>query len=80
MKDFLIYLAKSLVRFPDDVTITEKTLSDGAIEYVLRVNPEDMGKIIGRSGRTAQALRQMASARAALDNKRIHVEIAEEDE
>jgi len=80
MKDFLIYLAKSLVRFPDDVTITEKTLSDGAIEYVLRVNPEDMGKIIGRSGRTAQALRQMASARAALDNKRVHVEIAEEDE
>ncbi|MEW6236558.1 MAG: KH domain-containing protein [Candidatus Omnitrophota bacterium] len=80
MKDFLIYLAKSLVRFPDDVTITEKTLNDGAIEYVLRVNPEDMGKIIGRSGRTAQALRQMASARAALENKRVHVEIAEENE
>ncbi len=80
MKDLLIYLTKSLVKYPEDVEITEKKLDDGTIEFTLHVHQEDMGKIIGRNGRTAQAIRQVMSARASLDNLRTHIEIAEEDE
>lgn len=80
MKELITYLAKSLVKYPDDVEISERTLDDNTLEFTIRVNPDDMGKIIGRNGRTAQAIRQLMSARGSLENRRTQVEIAEEDD
>lgn len=79
VKDFLIYLTKSLVKHPDDVQVTERDLEDGTIEFTLKVNPDDMGRIIGRNGKTARALRLLVSAKGSLENKRTSVEIAEEN-
>ena len=78
VKDFLIYLSKSLVSCPDEVLVTERTLEDGTEEYTIQVSPNDMGRIIGRNGKTARALRLLVSAKASLENKRTLVEIAEE--
>ena len=78
MKDLLIYLAKSLVKNPDDVIISEKILENGTIEYTLKVNPEDMGRIIGKGGKTARAIRLLVGAKASIVNKRTLVEIADE--
>ncbi|MGI6455767.1 MAG: KH domain-containing protein [bacterium] len=78
MKELLTYLAKSLVRFPDEVVVTEKVLEDNTLEYTLKVNPEDMGRVIGKNGKTAQALRMLVSARGSLEKKRTRVEIEQE--
>lgn len=78
MKELLTYLAKSLVRFPDEVVVTEKVLEDNTLEYTLKVNPEDMGRVIGKNGKTAQALIMLVSARGSLEKKRTRVEIEQE--
>lgn len=78
VKEFLNYLSRSLVKCPDDVEIREKELEDGTFEYTLKVNPEDMGRVIGRNGKTARALRLLVSAKGSLENKKTSVEIAEE--
>ncbi|MDX9754847.1 MAG: KH domain-containing protein [bacterium] len=78
MKDLLLYLSKSLVKHPEDVLVGEKELEDGTIEYSLKVNPEDMGRIIGRNGKTARAIRLLVSARGSMINKRTQVEIKED--
>lgn len=72
------YLSRSLVKHPDEVEIKEKTLEDGTSEYTLCVNPEDMGRVIGRNGKTARALRLLISARGFQNNIKTSVEIAEE--
>ena len=51
MKDLLLYIARSLVEHPDDVTVTEKQGPD-ELTLELRVAPDDMGKVIGRQGRS----------------------------
>ena len=53
MKDLLLYIARSLVEHPDDVTVTEKQGAD-ELTLELRVAPDDMGKVIGRQGRIAK--------------------------
>jgi uncharacterized protein len=78
MKDLLVFLSKSLVKHPDEVDIQEKVLEDGTLEFSLRVNPEDMGRIIGRNGKTARAIRLRVSAKASMENKRTVVEIKED--
>jgi predicted RNA-binding protein YlqC (UPF0109 family) len=78
MKDLLLYLAKSLVRHPNEVEVKEKVLEDETIEYTLKVNPEDMGRVIGKNGKTAHALRLLVAAKAAQSNKRTRVEIEQE--
>jgi predicted RNA-binding protein YlqC (UPF0109 family) len=78
MKDLLVFLSKSLVKHPDEVDIQEKVLEDGTLEFSLRVNPEDMGRIIGRNGKTARAIRLLVSAKGSMENKRTVVEIKED--
>lgn len=78
LKEFLRYLSKSLVKFPDEVEVAEKKLEDGTFEFTLKVNPDDMGRVIGRNGKTARALRLMVSAKGSLENKKTAVEIAED--
>ncbi len=78
LKEFLNYLSQSLVKYPDDVEISEKKLDDGTFEFTLHVNQEDMGRVIGRNGKTARALRLLVAAKGSLENKKTSVEIAED--
>lgn len=74
--DTLGYLARSLVANTDDVRI-EKLQTERGLVYRLHVNPEDMGRVIGRSGRIARAVRQVTRAAAARSGVHAIVEIAD---
>jgi predicted RNA-binding protein YlqC (UPF0109 family) len=74
--DTLGYLARSLVAHTDDVRI-EKLQTERGLVYRLHVNPEDMGRVIGRSGRIARALRQVTRAAAARSGVHAIIEIAD---
>jgi uncharacterized protein len=75
--EVLEYIAKSLVDNPDDVAITEVEEENGDIVLELRVHPDDMGKIIGKRGRTAKAIRTMVKAAATREGTNASVEIVE---
>ncbi len=64
MKEFVEFIAKRLVDHPDDVKVTQID-SENNIIFELSVNPADLGKIIGKHGRTAQALRTLLTAVSA---------------
>ena len=72
----LDFIAKNLVDNPDDVQITSSD-ADGGVLLELRVNPEDMGKVIGKRGRTAKAIRTMVKAAGTRDGVNASVEIIE---
>ena len=74
MKELLEYLAKALVDNPDDVKI-EVIEGERSVILQLRVNPEDIGKVIGKQGRIAQALRTIVKASATKQGKNAIVEI-----
>ena len=76
MEEALEHVVKGIVDNPEDVVITEKTHRRGTTLEV-RVNPEDIGKVIGRNGRTAKALRTVMSA---LAGRSIRVDLVETDE
>lgn len=65
MKELLEYIAKSLVDFPEDVSVTEID-SDQTTVLELRVNEADMGKVIGKQGRIAKSIRAVIKAAAGL--------------
>ena len=68
-------IAKALVRDPDSVRVSELGEKDGAVVIELRVAPEDMGKVIGRQGRIAKALRTVVKSAAQKQDKKYIVEI-----
>jgi hypothetical protein len=68
------YLAKGLVDKPDEVRV-ERVERDGAVVLELHVAPDDVGKVIGRQGRTARALRTLVRASGARSNERALLEI-----
>jgi predicted RNA-binding protein YlqC (UPF0109 family) len=74
MKDLLDYLARRLVDHPDQVEV-DVVEGDRSVILELRVDPDDMGRVIGRQGRVAQALRTLVKAAAARDGRRVTVEI-----
>jgi predicted RNA-binding protein YlqC (UPF0109 family) len=74
MRDLLLYLAKALVDNPNSVIVNEVQGERSTI-LELRVAPEDMGKVIGKQGRIAQALRTIVKAAAIKEGKRIMIEI-----
>ena len=74
--DVLTYLAKSLVDHPDDVNVTAVP-EDDEVVLELRVHPDDMGKVIGKRGRTAKAIRTMVKAAATREGTSVAVEIVE---
>ena len=75
MKDFLEYLARALVDQPDRVQVEEFEEDDGTLVLELTVAENDIGKVIGRGGRTANALRTVVKAAAFKDNRRVLVDI-----
>ncbi|CUH95622.1 hypothetical protein P22_1696 [Propionispora sp. 2/2-37] len=74
MKDLIEVIAKALVKNPEQVDVTELAEANGTV-YELRVAPEDMGKIIGKQGRIAKALRTVVKAAATRENKKVTVDI-----
>ncbi len=74
MKALLEYLAKALVDKPEDVEVSQVE-GERSVILELRVSPEDMGKVIGKQGRIAQALRTIVKAAAVKDGKRVMIEI-----
>ena len=76
MKEVLEIIAKALVEKPDEVTVTE--IEDGdSIILELRVADGDMGKVIGKQGRIAKAIRTVVKAAASIENKRVSVDIVQ---
>ena len=76
MKDLVVYMVKALVDYPDEVSVTAiEGTQTSVIE--LAVAKEDLGKVIGKQGRTARALRTILSAASAKENKRTVLEILE---
>jgi predicted RNA-binding protein YlqC (UPF0109 family) len=76
MKDLIVYLAKALVDKPEEVVVTELGAAHTSV-IELRVAKEDLGKIIGKQGRTARALRTILLAASAKVRKRCVLEILE---
>ena len=77
MKELLEYLARELVDEPDEVTVEEFEEDDGTLVLELSVDEDDYGQVIGRGGRTAQALRTVVKAAAVKDNRRVLLDIVE---
>jgi len=76
MKELLEYIATALVDEPDQVNV-QQVESERLIVLELRVAPGDMGKVIGKQGRIAKAIRTVVNAAAVKDNKRVVVEIVQ---
>jgi len=75
--DLLEYLARGLVDEPDAVRVERVEREDGMVVLRLHVAPDDVGKVIGRQGRIARALRQVIRASGTSDRRRVHLEIVE---
>ena len=76
MKDIIAFIASRLVDDPDAVDTNERE-EDGTVTVELRVAKEDLGKVIGKQGRTARAMRAVLAAVAAKEDKRSRLEILE---
>ena len=74
MKGLLEVIAKSLVDNPDEVVVTKKETEKGLV-LELKVAPSDMGKVFGKQGRIAKAIRSVVKAAASRENKQVSVEI-----
>ncbi len=74
MKELVEYIAKSIVNVPEDVVITEEETEEG-LTLKLQVNDEDKGRIIGRQGRVAQAIRTLLRVKAAKAGTKVNLEI-----
>jgi predicted RNA-binding protein YlqC (UPF0109 family) len=75
MRELLEFLARALVENPDEVEVTEFEEGDGDIVLELEVAEDDLGRVIGRGGRVANALRSVVKAAATHEEKRVMVDI-----
>jgi len=77
IQEFLEYVVNGLVEYPEDATV-EREERDGVHFYLIRLHPEDSGRIIGRSGKTIQAIRGLVLASAEKHHVRADVEVVRE--
>ena len=75
MRDLLEFLTRSLVESPDEVKVTEVEEIDGEVVLEVEVAEDDLGRVIGRGGRVANALRSVMKAAATREDKRVVVDI-----
>ena len=75
MRELVEVIAKALVDHPDEVVVTEKT-EGNALVLEVKVADSDMGKVIGKQGRIAKAIRSVVKAAAAKEDKKVIVDIA----
>ena len=76
MVELLTFLAVQLVDFPDDVSVEAEDTEDGQL-LKLRVHSTDIGKVIGKQGRTARAIRNLVQASANLRGQRVNVQFVD---
>ena len=76
MKELVSYIVKSIVEFPDQVVITERNDEEGKI-LELRVAESDLGKVIGKKGRTAKSIRSILGAAAGRKGEKAGLDIVE---
>jgi predicted RNA-binding protein YlqC (UPF0109 family) len=76
MKELVKVIALALVEHPEEVSVTEQE-EGGEINVELKVSPDDMGKVIGKQGRIAKAIRNVVKAAASRENKKVNVEIVQ---
>jgi len=74
MKELVEYIVKSIVAEPENVTITEEDSDEGLL-LKLEVAADDKGRVIGRGGRVAEAIRTLLRVKAAKDNTRVRLQI-----
>ncbi len=77
MKELIELIAKSLVEYPENVSVTEDVEADGTLLIKLAAATSDMGRIIGKQGRTAKAMRTLLNAKATRENRRASLQILE---
>jgi predicted RNA-binding protein YlqC (UPF0109 family) len=77
VKDLIVFLAKALVDKPDVVELTVTPAADHAL-YELKVAPDDLGKVIGRDGRTINALRTVVTHAAQKKGEKIRLELVDD--
>jgi uncharacterized protein len=77
MRDLVEFLARALVEQPDDVRV-EEVEEDGSVVLEVHVADDDLGRVIGRSGRVANAIRTVAKAAATYEQRHVMVEIVED--
>jgi predicted RNA-binding protein YlqC (UPF0109 family) len=77
MRDLLEYLAQGLVDHPEEVSVEQFEEDDGTLVLELSVAEDDYGQVIGRGGRTAQALRTVVKAAAVNERRRVLVDIVD---
>ena len=77
MDDLLAYLARALVDYPDQVSVQAYDEDDGSLVLELTVADDDVGKVIGRNGRTINALRTVVRASAVRVGRRVLVDVVE---
>lgn len=75
MKELIEYIAKVIVNAPDDVKVTEETDDKGMVLVKLEVAPDDKGRVIGRQGRVAEAMRTLLRVVATKEGIRVRLEI-----
>jgi uncharacterized protein len=78
-RDFIEYIVKQIVNFPDEVEVVQTT-DDLGVLITLKVNKEDMGKIIGKSGQTAKSLRVLLRMMGSKADARYNLKIIEPEE
>jgi predicted RNA-binding protein YlqC (UPF0109 family) len=76
MKDLAEYIARSLVEHPDEVEVRENR-HGGRVRLELRVAKDDMGRVIGRNGRVANAIRALLKVRAERDGQQVALDVME---
>ena len=77
MRDLIEFLARALVDRPDEVSVESYEEGDGTLVYELRVAEDDVGKVIGRSGRTVNAIRSVVRAAAVREGRRVLVDVVD---
>lgn len=77
MKDFLAYLLKNIVDYPEEIRIDEQELGERGVQFTIYAKKEDIGKIIGREGKIIQAIRSLVKVLAVKENMQVRVEIGE---
>ena len=75
MKELVEYIAKSIVSTPDDVKVTEETDEESVVVVKLEVATDDKGRVIGRQGRVAEAMRTLLRVVATKEGVRVRLEI-----
>lgn len=77
MKNLIEQIAKSLVEKPDEIVVSEEIAADGSVIVKLAAAQEDMGRIIGKQGRNAKAMRTLLNAKATREKRHALLQIME---